>query len=96
MNGTNGTTRAASADVVNAGVMTAIEQTYAFQDVSTARYLGPGGRGGSSNGGFGGYGGDGIGRSGTAYGTGGAGGVVWGNGAAGVSGLVAVRAWRYL
>ena len=96
MNGSDGTTRAASADVVNAGVMTAIEQTYAFQDVSTARYLGPGGRGGSGNGGFGGYGGDGSGRSGTAYGTGGAGGVVWGNGAAGASGLVAVRAWRYL
>ena len=96
MNGTNGTTRDAKSDVNNGGVTTAIAQTYAFQDASTARYLGPGGRGGSGNSGFGGYGGDGSGRSGTAYGTGGAGGGVWGNGAAGVSGLVAVRAWRYL
>ena len=96
MNGTNGTTRDAKSDVNNGGVTTAIAQTYAFQDASTARYLGPGGRGGSGNGGFGGYGGYANGRSGTAYGTGGTGGGVWGNGAAGVSGLVAVRAWRYL
>ena len=96
MNGTNGTTRDAKSDVNNGGVTTAIAQTYAFQDPSTARYLGPGGRGGSGNSGFGGYGGYGSGWSGTAYGTGGKGGVVWGNGAAGVSGLVAVRAWRYL
>ena len=96
MNGSNGTTREAKSDVNNGGMTTAIAQTYAFQDASTARYLGPGGRGGSGNSGFGGYGGYGSGWSGTAYGTGGTGGGVWGNGAAGASSLVAVRAWRYL
>ena len=93
--GTNGVLRNKKENTDNAGITSSTAQLYAFQDPAAQRYLGPGGDGGSCDA-FGGRGGHASSVSGASYGTGGKGGNLWEGGAAGQSGLVAIRAWRYL